>query len=79
MEKVKYNEEMKLQTVMYVLGGGKSATKVARELGIDTNTVCRWMREYRDVQGSQVMKLSNGLEGNLPTRWRPESKSLRMK
>ena len=36
MGKVKYNEEMKLQTVKYVLEGGKSATKVAKELGIDT-------------------------------------------
>lgn len=51
MGKVKYNEEMKLQTVKYVLDGGKSATKVAKELGIDTNTVCRWAREYREAQG----------------------------
>jgi transposase-like protein len=51
MGKVKYNEEMKLQTVKYVLEGGKSATKVAKELGIDTNTVCRWVREYREAQG----------------------------
>ena len=36
MGKVKYNEEMKLQTVKYVLEGGKSATKVAKEFGIDT-------------------------------------------
>ena len=51
MGKVKYSEEMKLQTVKYVLEGGKSATKVAKELGIDTNTVCRWVREYREAQG----------------------------
>lgn len=51
MGKVKYNEEMKLQTVKYVLDGGKSATKVAKELGIDTNTVCRWVREYCEAQG----------------------------
>lgn len=51
MGKVKYNEEMKLQTVKYVLEGGKSATKVTKELGIDTNTVCRCVREYREAQG----------------------------
>ena len=44
MGKVKYNEEMKLQTVKYVIDVGKSAMKVAKELGIDTNTVCRWVR-----------------------------------
>ena len=49
MGKVKYSEEMKLQTVKYVLEGGKSATKVSKELGIDTNTVCRWVREYREA------------------------------
>ena len=51
MGKVKYSEEMKLQTVKYVLKGGKSATKISKELGIDTNTVCRWVREYREAQG----------------------------
>ena len=51
MGKVKYSEEMKLQTVKYVLEGGKSATKISKELGIDTNTVCRWVREYREAQG----------------------------
>ncbi len=51
MGKAKYSEEMKLQTVKYVLEGGKSATKISKELGIDTNTVCRWVREYREAQG----------------------------
>ena len=49
MRKVKYSPEMKEQTVKYVLEGNKSATKVAKELGIDTNTVCRWVREYREA------------------------------
>lgn len=34
MGKVKYSPEMKEQTVKYVLEGNKSATKVAKELGI---------------------------------------------
>lgn len=51
MGKVKYSEEMKLQTIKYVLEGVESATKVSKELGIDTNSVCRWEREYREVQG----------------------------
>lgn len=38
MGKVKYSPEMKEQTVKYVLEGNKSATKVSKELGIDTNT-----------------------------------------
>ena len=51
MGKVKYSEEMKMQTVKYVLDGGKSATKLSKELGINANTVCRRIKEYRETQG----------------------------
>ena len=43
----KYTEEMRERTVQHILTSGKSATSVAEELGIDTNTVCRWVREHR--------------------------------
>jgi transposase-like protein len=49
MGKVKYSPEMKEQTVKYILEGGKSASKVAVELGIDKNTICWWVREYREA------------------------------
>lgn len=40
----KYSEELRIQTAEYSLESGKSATSVAEELGIDTNTVCRGVR-----------------------------------
>ena len=43
----KYTEEIREQTAKYILENRKSATSVAEEMGIDTNTVCRWVREYR--------------------------------
>jgi len=43
----KYSEEMREKTVKFILDSGKSATSVAEELGIDVNTVCRWVREHR--------------------------------
>ena len=43
----KYTPEIREQTARYVLENGKSATSVAEEMGIDTNTVCKWVREYR--------------------------------
>ena len=43
----KYTPEIREQTARYVLESGKSATSVAEEMGIDTNTVCKWVREYR--------------------------------
>ena len=43
----KYTQEIREQTAKYILENGKSATSVAEEMGIDTNTVCRWVRDYR--------------------------------
>ena len=43
----KYTEEMREQTARFVVENGKSATSMAEERGIDVNTVCRWVREYR--------------------------------
>ncbi len=43
----KYAQEIREQTARYILENGKSATSVAEEMGIDTNTVCRWVRDYR--------------------------------
>ena len=42
----KYSEEMRERTARHIIENGKSATSTAEELGIDTNTVCRWVREY---------------------------------
>jgi DNA-binding NarL/FixJ family response regulator len=36
----KYRGEMREQTVLHILNSGKSATAVAEELRIDTNTAC---------------------------------------
>ena len=43
----KYSQEMREETAKYILENGRSATSVAEELGIDVNTVCRWVRDYR--------------------------------
>ena len=45
--RTKYSEEMRHDTAKYIIDSGKSATSVAEEMGIDTNTVCRWVRDYR--------------------------------
>lgn len=43
----KYTQEIRDKTAKFILDTGKSATSVAEEMGIDTNTVCRWVRDYR--------------------------------
>lgn len=43
----KYTEEFRERTVKYILENNKSATRVGEELGVDKNTICRWVREFR--------------------------------
>jgi transposase len=43
----KYSDEIRERTAKHIIESGKSATSVAEEMGIDTNTVCRWVRDYR--------------------------------
>ncbi len=43
----KYTQEMRERTAKFISENGKSATSVAEEMGIDKNTVCSWVREYR--------------------------------
>lgn len=43
----KYSDEIRERTTKHIIESGKSATSVAEEIGIDTNTICRWVRDYR--------------------------------
>ena len=45
--RTKYSDEMREETAKFIIESGRSATSVAEEMGIDTNTVCRWVRDYR--------------------------------
>ena len=43
----KYSSQVREETAKYIIESGKSATSVSEEMGIDKNTVCRWVRDYR--------------------------------
>ncbi|KUK47179.1 MAG: Transposase IS3/IS911 family protein, partial [Actinobacteria bacterium 66_15] len=43
----KYSPEVREQTAEFIISSGRSATSIAEEMGIDVNTVCKWVREYR--------------------------------
>lgn len=43
----KCSQEMRVKTVKFILDSGQLTTSVTEELGIDVNTVFRWVREYR--------------------------------
>ncbi len=82
----KYTQEMRDQTVEYILRSGKSATSAAEELGIDTNTVCRWARDYRRAHNMPSYAEAKGIarkepktEGELVYRAKELEKSLKKK
>ena len=62
----KYTEEMREQTAKFILETGKSATSVAEEMGIDTNTVCRWVRDYRRKNNMPSYAEEKGIRTNPP-------------
>jgi transposase-like protein len=41
-----YSKEMRERTAKHIIESGRSATSMAAELGIDVNTVCRWVRAF---------------------------------
>ena len=62
----KYSEEMREQTAILIVEGGKSATSVAEELGIDKNTVCRWARDYRRDKKMPTYAQVKGIKTSTP-------------
>ena len=43
----KYSQEIREKTAKFIMESGKSATSVGEKMGIDKNTVYRWVRDYR--------------------------------
>ena len=77
---------MREQTARYILESGKSATSVAEEMGIDTNTVCRWVRDYRRAhnmpsyaEAKGIVKKEPKTEGKLMHRVKELEKELKKK
>lgn len=68
----KYSDEMRERTAKHIMESGKSATSMAEELGIDTNTVCRWVRDYRRKNNLPSYTESHELKQRAPV----ESKNL---
>ena len=82
----KYTDEIREQTARYIFENGKSATSVAEEMGIDTNTVCRWVRDYRRkhnlpsyAEEKGIKKKEPQTEGELMYRIKELEKELKRK
>ena len=46
-ERKQYDKEFKINAVKLSMEAGRSTASVARELGIEANTLYNWKREYR--------------------------------
>ena len=47
----RFNREYKLEAVRMALGGGKPQKEVAHDLGINPETLYRWVHEFRTDPG----------------------------
>lgn len=54
----KYSPEMREQTARFIIEGGRPAIAVAEEMGIDANTVCCWVRDFRRANSSSMVPKS---------------------
>ena len=43
----KYTPEYREEICQLIISSGRSSTSIAEEMGIDKNTVCSWVRDYR--------------------------------
>ena len=43
----KYSPEIREEAAKLIINTGRSASNFTEEMGIDVNTVCRWVRDYR--------------------------------
>ena len=62
----KYTQEMREQTAKLIIESGRSATSFAEEMGIDTNTICRWVRDYRRQKKMPTWAESRGIKAQKP-------------
>lgn len=75
----KYSIEMREQTAKFILESGKSATRVSEEMGIDKNTVCRWVRDYRRKHHLPTYSESMGIKTVSSQKDRESSRQLKQK
>ena len=75
----KYSKEFKLDAISLVLEQGYTRTEAASSLDINTNMLCRWIKEYQDVDGQAFRGNGKLTEGQAEIRQlRDENRRLKM-
>lgn len=73
----KYTPEFREETARYVIESEKSATSVAEEIGIDKNTVCSWVRDFRRKNGLPSYSEEKGIRDLRPKDQSEEDRRIR--
>lgn len=60
----KYSEEMRQQIAAYIIESKRSITQVAKEIGVNVNTLCRWVNDYRKRHNMPTYAVENGIKWN---------------
>jgi len=50
----RYSEEFKREAVRLALGGGVSHSRVARDLGVNVNSLAGWIKTAKATRGGEV-------------------------
>jgi len=50
----RYSEEFKKEAVRLALEGGMSQSRVARDLGVNINSLTSWIRKAKTTRGGEV-------------------------
>ena len=73
----KYTPEFREETARYIIESGRSATGMAEEIGIDKNTVCSWVRDYRKKKGLPSYAEEKGIRELSPKERNEEDRRIR--
>jgi transposase len=73
----RYSAEFKIEAVRQVVEGGRSITRVARELGIDRAMLRRWKHQLEGASGVAFPGLGRGADADELERLRGEVARLR--
>ena len=62
----KYSPEVREEAAKLIINTGRSASSFAEEMGIDVNTVCRWVRDYRRTHQMPSYAEAKGIKARAP-------------
>lgn len=73
----KCTQELRDHTSKHIIDSGKSATIIAEDMGINTNTISRWVKDYRRKNHLPGYDQSNGIKKATDSRGKELNKQIK--